>query len=241
MAHATPASRTLVNVEGLGRDYGDITALEHLDLDIAAGTSVAFIGQNGSGKTTALSMIAGRLDPTRGTVRIDGNDVHDRQVALHVRELVSFVPDAPALYPDLTVLDHVQIVGLAHGVADVDDRADELLGRLGLGNRSHLLPRELSRGMRQKTQLACALIRPSKVLMLDEPVSGLDPGSRRELYTVLSEAKSDGSAVLLSTHQFEFVEGLVDTIVVLDQGSVAAVGTYEEVQRGGVATELGLL
>jgi ABC-2 type transport system ATP-binding protein len=77
--------------------------------------------------------------------------------------------------------------------------------------------------------------------MLDEPVSGLDAGSRRELFTVLSEAKAAGSAVLLSTHQFEFVEGLVDTVVVLDQGSVAAVGSYEQVRSGGIATELGLL
>lgn len=237
----TPDPHSLVEVDGLGRDYGDITALQDLDLQIAAGTSVGFIGQNGSGKTTALSMIAGRLDPTRGSVSIDGHVVHDRNASADVRALVSFVPDAPALYPDLTVLDHLHVVGLAHGVTDVDERADELLARLGLANRSHLLPRELSRGMRQKTQLACALLRPSRVLMLDEPVSGLDPGSRRELFAVLSEAKLAGSAVLLSTHQLEFVDGLADVVVVLDQGSVAAIGPYDEIRGGGVATELGLL
>ncbi len=241
MAKSDPVPSTFVDVDGLGRDYGDNTALESLDLKVAIGEGVAFVGQNGSGKTTALSMIAGRLDPTRGTVRIAGKDIHDRQVAISVRSMISFVPDAPALYPDLTVLDHLQIVGFAHGVENVDDRSAELLTRLGLETRSHLLPRELSRGMRQKTQLACALLRPSRVLMLDEPVSGLDQGSRRELFAVLSEAKVGGAAVLLSTHQIDFVDGLVDTVVVLDQGSVAKIGTYGEVMKDGVVRELGLL
>lgn len=241
MSTSTPMTGTFLSVDGLGREYGDVTALAQLDLDISVGTCVAFVGQNGSGKTTALSLIAGRLEPTRGSVHIGGQDVHASHADSHVRSLVSFVPDAPALYPDLTVLDHLHVVGLAHDVDDVDGKAEQLLTRLGLDTRSHLLPRELSRGMRQKTQLACALLRPYSVLMLDEPVSGLDPGSRRELYAVLGEARANGAVVMLSTHQIEFVDGLVDNMIVLDQGSVAAQGSYEEVTSGGVARELGLL
>ena len=233
-------SQHLLDISGLGRDYGDLTALDDLDLTIDAGTVVAFIGQNGSGKTTALRLIAGRLEPSRGTVHITGADVHDPQAAGHVRSLVSFVPDAPALYPDLTVLDHLHVVGFSHDVEAVDERAEGLIARLGLERRSHSLPRELSRGMRQKTQLACALIRPFAVLMLDEPVSGLDPGSRRALHLLLNEAKAEGAAVLLSTHQVDFVEDLADEIVVLRDGEVAAIGSYADIVTSGVAEELGL-
>ncbi len=233
-------SQPLIEVSGLGRDYGDVTALVDLDLDIEPGSVIAFVGQNGSGKTTALRLIAGRLEPSRGTVAIAGIDVHDHEAAAHVRALVSFVPDQPALYPDLTVLDHVHVVGFAHDVDEVDERAEGLIARLGLDRRTHSLPRELSRGMRQKTQLACALIRPFAVLMLDEPVSGLDPGSRRELHALLGEAKAEGAAVLVSTHQIDFVEGLADVMVVLCDGEVAAMGTYDEIVTGGIAEDLGL-
>lgn len=166
--------------------------------------------------------------------------MQDHQAAGYVRSLVSFVPDQPALYPDLTVLDHLHVVGFAHRVDAVNERAEGLVARLGLERRAHSLPRELSRGMRQKTQLACALIRPFSVLMLDEPVSGLDPGSRRELHALLGEAKAEGAAVLLSTHQIDFVEGLADSMVVLRDGEVVAVGTYTEITAGGVAEKLGL-
>jgi len=233
-------SQPLIDVRLLGRDYGDVTALDDLDLEVEPGSVVAFVGQNGSGKTTALRLIAGRLEPSRGSATIAGVDVQDHQASGYLRSLVSFVPDQPALYPDLTVLDHLHVVGFAHGVDAVDERAESLITRLGLERRSHSLPRELSRGMRQKTQLACALIRPFSVLMLDEPVSGLDPGSRRELHALLGEAKAEGAAVLLSTHQIDFVEGLADRMVVLRDGEVVTVGTYAEVTAGGVAEELGL-
>jgi ABC-2 type transport system ATP-binding protein len=235
-----PSDSPLIDVVGLGRDYADIAALDDLDLQVAAGTAVALVGHNGSGKTTALSLIAGRLDPTRGTVTIGGVDVHRPGGSEAVRAMVSFVPDAPALYPDLTVLDHLEIIGMAHGIERFDEPAGMLLERFGLEYRKHLLPRELSRGMRQKTQLACALLRPFSVIMLDEPVSGLDQGSRRELHAMLVEAKHEGAAVLLSTHQLDFAEGLADHLVVLSDGEVAAAGTYAEVVTSGLAADLGL-
>jgi ABC-2 type transport system ATP-binding protein len=234
------AADAVVDVAGLGRDYADVTALDSLDLQVAAGSAVALVGHNGSGKTTALSMIAGRLDPSRGRVLIDGVDVHRPGGSERVRALVSFVPDAPALYPDLTVLDHLEIVGMAHGVEDFEDRAALLLERFGLEQRKHLLPRELSRGMRQKTQLSCALLRPFAVIMLDEPVSGLDQGSRKELHHMLVEAKELGAVVMLSTHQLDFTAGLADHVVVLADSSVALSGTYDEVVKSGRAAELGL-
>jgi len=237
---ARRAAEALVSVDKLGRDYGGVTALESLDLEVAAGEAVAFVGQNGSGKTTALSMIAGRLEPTRGSVHVAGSDVHQRGGSPTVRSLLSFVPDAPALYTDLTVSDHLQLVGLAHGVEDLDERADALLERFGLDDRRRLMPRELSRGMRQKTQLACALLRPFAVLMLDEPMAGLDPPSRLTLQSLLAEAKREGAAVMLSTHQLDVARGLVDRVLVLENGRLAATGTYAQVVKHARAEEWGL-
>lgn len=237
---ATEAARPLVRVRGLGRDYGGVVALESLDLEVSAGEAVAFVGQNGSGKTTALSLIAGRLEPTRGTVRVDGIDVHQRGGSDTVRSLVSFIPDAPALYADLTVADHLQLVGMAYGVEELDERSDLLLERFGLETRQHLLPRELSRGMRQKTQLACALLRPFAVLLLDEPIAGLDPSSRQALSVLLADAKQEGAVVMFSTHQLDFAQGLVDRVLVLEDGRVVAAGPYDRVVRHERAKEWGL-
>jgi ABC-2 type transport system ATP-binding protein len=232
--------RPLVRITDLGRDYAGVTALEALSLEIAEGEAIAVVGHNGSGKTTALSMIAGRLEPTRGTVRIAGVNVHRRGGSVALRSLVSYAPDSPALYSDLTVIDHLELVGLAHGLEDLERRTTGLLEQFGLSERRHLLPRELSRGMRQKTQLACALLRPFAVLMLDEPVAGLDPPSRQTLRSLLAGAKAEGAVVLLSTHQIHFVEGLVDRVVVLRDGRVAASGSYRDVVAGASAEELGL-
>jgi ABC-2 type transport system ATP-binding protein len=146
-----------------------------------------------------------------------------------VRSRIAFVPDSPALYEDLTVLDHLELVGLAHGVDDLDRRIDEVLERLGLSERRRLLPRELSRGMRQKTQIACALVRPFEVLLLDEPVVGLDPPSQETLHAMLGEAKRQGAAVLFSTHQLAFARNLADRGVVLSDGKVVASGPYADV------------
>jgi ABC-2 type transport system ATP-binding protein len=232
--------RPLVVAEGLGRDFGEVVALESLDLEMAGGQAVALIGHNGSGKTTALSILAGRLEPTRGTVRIGGVDVHRRSGSATVRAVVSFVPDTPALYPDLTVEDHLDLVGFAHGVEDLEERAGRMLELFGLAERRHLLPRELSRGMRQKAQLACGLLRPFEVVILDEPASGLDPPSRRALHSLLQDVKDEGALVVFSTHDLGFTRDLADQIVVLGDGSVVAAGTREEIAASVQVSDLGL-
>lgn len=232
----------VLTVSRLGRRYGQLEALRDLDLEVRPGECVAVIGHNGSGKTTAVRVIAGLLDPSAGTVEVSGASVHDPAAAVDARAALAVVPDTPSLYDDLTVREHLQLVAVAHGVvvADLDDRIEELLGRLGLAEKIDVPPGQLSRGMRQKVQLACALIRPWRLLVLDEPVVGLDPGSQRTLRELLIEAKRAGKAVVLTTHQLEFARGVADRAVVLSDGAVVAGGPYEDIVDGPTVREYGL-
>jgi len=219
-----------LQARGLTRRYGRLVGLAGLDLDVAAGECVALIGSNGSGKSTAVRTLAGLLEPSDGWVRIAGHDPHTEPEAEAARAALALVPDTPLLYDDLTVRQHLMLVGLAHGVDGGDAIADALMERLGLTARADFLPAELSRGMRQKAGLACALIRPAEVLILDEPVVGLDPPSQALLAELLLDAKAAGAAVLLTTHQMRFADGVADRAVVLGEGEVLDDGPWSAVR-----------
>jgi ABC-2 type transport system ATP-binding protein len=226
---------------GLRKLYGDVVALDGLDLEVAAGECVALIGHNGSGKTTAVRLAAGQLQPTAGTVTVAGIEVTGAADVPQARARLAFVPDTPVLYGDLTVGEHLELVALAHGFTDhAGQQIAMLLEELGLGGRREFLPGQLSRGLRQKTQLACALLRPFQVLLLDEPVVGLDPPSQRVLHRLLRRAAAGGAAMVLTTHQLGFADGLADRAVILEEGRVADAGPFERVMAGGEAARLGL-
>jgi ABC-2 type transport system ATP-binding protein len=229
----SPRPPVALEVRELRRSYGRLDALRDLTLDVPGGQCVALIGANGSGKSTTVRMIAGLLQPSSGTVRVCGWDPHAEPEGERARAALALVPDTPLLYDDLTVRQHVELVLLSHGAGgeDMDERVTALLERLGLAARDGFLPRELSRGMRQKTQLACALIRPAAVLVLDEPVVGLDPPSQALLHELLVAAKQAGNAVLLTTHQMAFADGLADRAVLLVEGAVADAGPWAEVRE----------
>jgi ABC-2 type transport system ATP-binding protein len=221
-----------LTVRGLTRRYGRLVGLDALDLDLAPGECVALIGANGSGKSTAVRTIAGLLEPSEGTVAICGHDPHAEPDGERARAALALVADEPLLYDDLTVRQHVELVALAHGVSDegTQARVGALLERLGLSDRADYLPAELSRGMRQKTGLACALVRPARLLVLDEPVVGLDPPSQALLAELLLEAKRAGTAVLLTTHQMRFADGVADSALMLDEGTVRDRGPWRDVR-----------
>jgi ABC-2 type transport system ATP-binding protein len=218
--------------------YGRLEALRDFSLTIVPGQCVALIGANGSGKSTAVRTLAGLIAPTAGEVRVEGFDPHAEPEAERARERLALVPDNPLLYGDLTVREHLELVTVAHGLAgsESDARIDALLDRLELAHRRDFRPAELSRGMRQKAQLACALIRPAALLLLDEPVVGLDPPSQALLHAILAERKAAGCAVLLTTHQLGFAQGLADRGVLLAEGEIADTGTYREVAERAAST-----
>jgi ABC-2 type transport system ATP-binding protein len=220
-----------LEARGVGRSFGALEALRDFSLTIAPGQCVALIGANGSGKSTAVRTLAGLLEPSAGEVRIEGLDPHREPEAQAARARLALVPDNPLLYDDITVREHLELVSVAHGLggSELAERNDALLGRLGLAHRADFRPPELSRGMRQKTQLACALVRPAVLLLLDEPVVGLDPPSQTLLHELLRERKAAGCAILLTTHQLGFAEGLADRGMLLSEGEVADAGSYADV------------
>jgi ABC-2 type transport system ATP-binding protein len=230
----------LLSVQGLGRRYGEVVALEGLDLALGPGDAVALLGHNGSGKTTALHCIAGLLEPTTGSVRIVGADPHREPEAARARAALAFVADSPVFYRDLTVVEHVQLVVVSHGVSP--DRTDSVLDELGLAqHREIVFPQQLSAGLRQRAQLACALVRPYRLLLLDEPTLRLDPGGQRWLSERLARACGDGAAVLFSTHQLEFASRLAARAVLLSEGRVLAAGPLDGVLASEAASETGIV
>ena len=215
-----PSRGVLLETRDLTRSYGAFLALDSLDLHVEEGECVAVMGPNGSGKTTAAELIAGLLEPTRGWAKVCGFSVHQEPFAAAARRQLAYVPDSARLYDDLTVSQHLHLVAAAHGVggADVDERCDALLRRLRLDHRADYPPTQLSRGMRQKTALACALIRPFSVLVLDEPVVGLDKESLDVLRELMLELMATGRALLLMTHSEAFVASLATRTLRLEEG-----------------------
>jgi ABC-2 type transport system ATP-binding protein len=198
--------------EGLTKDYGDLLALAPLDLRVAPGERVVVVGPNGSGKTTLLRMIAGLLEPSDGTVTIDGQPAG----SLPARGATCYLPDDPVLYDDLSVAEHLEYTARLHGRHDWESPAAALLEKLGLAARADDLPSRFSRGLRQKTSVALGLIRPFSLLLVDEPFVGLDPSGRQALLAMLDEVTA---TLVVATHQMDYV-ARAERCIALRDGAV---------------------
>jgi len=181
---------------------------------------VALIGHNGSGKSTFLRMAAGLLEPTGGDLEIAGFEVGE----VEARATTSFLPDDPVLYDDLSLREHVEYVSRLHGGDGWDDYAENVCERLGLTDRIEDLPVKFSRGLRQKTSIVLALVRPFSLLLVDEPFVGLDQPGKVVLLELLDEVRSDGAATLVATHDPAYVDR-VDRSIALRDGEVVFDGT----------------
>lgn len=200
---------------GLSKSYGDLVALEPLDLVVPDGQIVVLVGHNGSGKTTLLRMAAGLLEPSAGSAEVFGAPAG----SLEARAALSYLPDNPVLYDDLSVLEHIEYTCRLHDAEDWEERAVALLHDLGLAGRADDLPSRFSRGLRQKTAIVLGLIRPFGLLLIDEPFVGLDPPGREALIELMDDAASSGATVVVATHQLEYVTK-AQRCVALRDGSV---------------------
>ena len=196
----------------LSKEYGDIVALADFTLSVNAGELVAMVGHNGSGKSTFLRLVAGLLEPTDGVLVVANSPAG----SLKARAEVSFVPDQPVLYDDLSVNEHIEFTARLHGEHEWPERADTLLEVLGLTARADDLPSRFSRGLRQKTSLVLGLVRPFSILLVDEPFVGLDPHGQGALTEILVEAASAGAAVIVATHQLAFLENATRCVALRD-------------------------
>jgi ABC-type multidrug transport system ATPase subunit len=187
---------------GLTKEYDELVALEPLDLTISSGEMVVLVGHNGSGKSTFLGLSAGLLEASGGELTVSGHTAG----SFEARAATSYLSDQPVLYDDLSVLEHLEYIARLHGVEDWESRSYGLLHRLGLTPRADGLPSRFSRGLRQKTAIAIAMVRPFELLLVDEPFVGLDPQGRQAMVDLLEEAHRDGAAIIVATHQLDFVQ-----------------------------------
>jgi ABC-2 type transport system ATP-binding protein len=226
----------VIEVEGLQKLYGDFPAVQGLTFRIGPGEVLGLVGPNGAGKTTTIRSLAGIIIPSGGRIRIAGRDLREDPVGAKAQ--LAFIPDEPHLFEYLTVEEHLRFIGRLYGVTDVGARIPGLLTELDLSEKRSSLPGELSRGMKQKLAIACGLLHEPKALLLDEPLTGLDPvGIRRMKATIMRRAAA-GSAVILSSHLLHLVEEICTRLLVLQQGRVVAFGTMAEIiaSRPGLQT-----
>jgi ABC-2 type transport system ATP-binding protein len=220
----------VIEIEGLEKLYGDLPAVQALSFRVGAGEVLGLVGPNGAGKTTTLRSIAGIIVPTRGRIVVAGHDLASSPVA--AKSELAFIPDEPHLFEYLTVEEHLRFVGRLYRVGDVEGRIPSLLAELELAEKREALPDELSRGMRQKLAIACGLIHRPRALLLDEPLTGLDPvGIRRMKATIVGRA-ADGVAVILSSHLLHLVEEICTRVLVMHRGRVVAFGSVAQIVEG---------
>jgi ABC-2 type transport system ATP-binding protein len=217
----------VIEADRLTRYYGDFCAVRELTFSIAPGEVVGLVGPNGAGKTTTLRCLVGIIRPTSGTIRIAGRDL--LQDPLAAKASLAFVPDEPHLFAHLTVTEHLRFIGRIYGTSDIDARSEALLQEFELADRAGALPDELSRGMKQKLAIACALLHEPAALLLDEPLTGLDPGSIRRMKRTILDRARGGAAVILSSHLLGLVEELCSRIMVIQRGEMVAMGSIGDI------------
>ncbi len=239
MNAVTAVNAPALALRGLAKSFGDKRAVASLDLDVRAGELYALLGPNGAGKTTTLRMVAGLLQPDAGEIRIFGVDA--RVDPKGAKRITAWLPDEPMLYDKLTAWEYLEFVAGLWGVPTkvAKARAQELLELLDLWQHKDERCEGFSRGMKQKAALAGALIHEPKLLMLDEPLTGLDAAIARQVKDLLQQRVRDGATIILTTHILEVAERMAHRIGIIADGALVAEGTLGELQtRAGVGMSL---
>lgn len=220
----------LLELDGLTRRFGAVTALEDLSFSVAGGRVVGFLGPNGAGKTTAMRAVFGLTDLDAGTVRWNGAPVGQSE-----RRRFGYMPEERGLYPSMLVGEQLAYLGRLHGMsaADAASATTTWLERLGVADRAGSKVESLSHGNQQRVQLAAALVHGPELLVLDEPLSGLDPPGIDAIGAVLVDQARSGRCVLFSSHQLDLVENLCEEVRIIDHGRLVLSGTVDELLSGG--------
>ena len=220
----------MIETVNLRKEYGSVIAVRDLTLTVNPGDIFGLIGPNGAGKSTTINMIASLLDPTEGSIFVDGLDVDKNR--RQVRKIVGYMPDLFGMYDDLTVREYLAFFGTAYGVAEPvrTSRIDDVLEVVELQDKRDELIGKLSRGMRQRLCVGKTLVQNPKILLLDEPASGMDPKGRIELRSLLKELQRQGKTILISSHILTELSDFCNTIGIMEKGRVIETGTVDEIR-----------
>ena len=219
---------SVAEAQSVSKSFGDFAAVDDVSFTLEAGTVMGLVGPNGAGKTTTIRMLLDIIRPDTGQVLLFGRRFADAH-----RALIGYLPEERGLYRDLRVLYTLEYLGALKGMerADARLRAGQVLERLGMADQRHKKVSELSRGMGQLIGLAVTILHRPRLLVLDEPFSGLDPVNVRLLKELLAELRGEGVATVLSTHQMDQVEELSDRVLMIDRGRVVLYGPLQELRR----------
>ncbi|MCH7807110.1 MAG: ABC transporter ATP-binding protein [Proteobacteria bacterium] len=220
----------MIEVKDLQKSYGDLEAVKGVSFSAKKGAIFGLLGPNGAGKSTTISCICGLLKPTAGSITVNGFDIVREGVK--AKQTLGIVPQELAIYEDLSALDNLSYWGAAYGLSggELKDRVGYILERIGLQDRAKDLPKKYSGGMKRRLNFGCGLVHEPKVLLLDEPTTGVDPQTRERLFDLVKEERDKGTCVLYTTHYMEEAENLCDELAIIDHGKIIAAGTLKDLR-----------
>ena len=223
----------MIRLEGIEKRYGDFQAVHPLNLDVPGGEVFGFLGPNGAGKTTTNRIIAGVLPATAGTVFIDGINMTENPV--ECRRRIGFIPDRPFTYEKLTAREFLRFIGGIYKMepSSIESRSERVLDDNGLLDRADELIEAYSHGMKQRLVLSAAILHEPPVLVVDEPMVGLDPHGARRIKNLFRELASEGRTVFLSTHSLDVAQEVCDRVGILYKGRIVAMGKVDELMNSG--------
>ncbi len=221
----------MIQLQELSKHYGEHVAVDRLSLEVKPGELFGFLGPNGAGKTTTIKMMAGLLRPTAGRILLAGHDLHREPEK--AKAILGFIPDRPFLYEKLSASEFLRFVAGIYGMngGNVERRLDELLELVELREFRANLIESFSHGMKQRLVMAASFLHDPKVLVVDEPMVGLDPKGARLIKDMFRERCRKGNTIFVSTHTLEVAEAMCDRIAIISKGQLVALGSMDELQR----------
>ncbi len=220
--------------------YGEHVAVNDVTLNVKAGEIFGFLGPNGAGKTSTIKMMMGLMKPTSGTISIGGHDIRKDPVA--AKKVTGYIPDRPILYEKLTAWEYMKFIAGLYDIdkKDLEERGEKFLGIFSLKEWKHELIENFSHGMKQRLNLSAVFMRNPRVLILDEPLIGLDPRGARLIKEILHASRRNGMCIFMSTHILEIAEQMCDRLAIINKGNIISAGTAEEIRNQAHSSESDL-
>ena len=233
----------MISVSNLSKNYGNVKAVDSISFDLKDGEVVGFLGANGAGKTTTLKMITGYLVPTNGEIKVNGLDIVDN--TSEIQEMIGYLPELNPLYTEMRVYDYLEFLGSIRNIkgSDFKQALSRVVDKCGLSGVVHKVIADCSKGYKQRIGLAAAMIHDPKILVLDEPVTGLDPNQIVEIRSLIKSLGRE-KLVFMSSHILQEIQATVDKIIIIDKGKIVANGTNEELMSdfmGNVSLEMEVM